>query len=227
MPTVATQFEDVLISRIVDGIKALRDETGVYAVSLIIWEEENDARRPALNLGYNTTAFFTIKALEARPLRRRAPDEPLLLYGGHASSEGEAKWNPAVWKNQWFREIKGDGEPPDVLLAQAREAWLRATGLWIDDDQIDARLDEALETKNDDVLEPLCRMTEEFFAVCVRIVRRLHDDGHVERTFGKPIPVLLVNHDFGDAPTELTYQANPPGLVDEYCAYMRSPLDDR
>lgn len=52
-----------------------------------------------------------------------------------------------------------------------------------------------------------------FWALCARVARRLHEDVTIERTFGRPVPVILHDLEYGDEVLALNRRANPPELL--------------
>lgn len=187
-------FEYVVFTYVADAIGALRGESGVYALSLFAWSEESDPLQPAINVGYNTRAQLAAAQAEAGS---RQPRDPFGQFSGRPTDADEAKWNPAHWKDQWFRELRLDGAAPPPDLSDARRQWLRT---------IDARTEDGI--------------TAAFAELLVRVVRRLHAEDRLRRTFGKLIPVLILDEDHSKIFVEATRAANPPGIADEYCAHV-------
>lgn len=202
------EFEELLFAEIVDAIEGLSDETAVCALSLYVWWEwpgidedgvEAEEELPALNLGYNTTPHFTVKALEARPYdAARMKDRPLSLFDGPAIDENEARWNPAHFKDQWYRQFREDHFPNPALLS-ARERWVAAFA-----GDVDAA-------------------AHAFVNLVYAIAQRLHTEGHLRRVFGRPLPVFVeFDHDVEDGEllsVEIAEGANPPELIEGYRAW--------
>ncbi|WAL69367.1 hypothetical protein ORV05_16850 [Amycolatopsis cynarae] len=61
-------------------------------------------------------------------------------------------------------------------------------------------------------------ISRRFVDTCVHTARHLHTDGHIRNSFGRPIPVL-VHYDTIAAQTEA---ANPPGLPDDFVAWVHA-----
>ncbi len=59
-------------------------------------------------------------------------------------------------------------------------------------------------------------MTLAFVAICVRVARRLHEDGIITGKFGRTVPIIVHELEIYDAIIEQTREANPPGATDEF-----------
>lgn len=101
------------------------------------------------------------------------------------------------------------GGSTDPVGGRLCRSWFEAAGLWVtgDDDEADGRADQA---------------TQQFVRLCVDVARRLHDDGAVQRWSGRPVPVLVHELEYYEAIAEQTRAANPPGLADDFCSWVRS-----
>jgi hypothetical protein len=179
------------------------DISGIYAVSFFIWNQEQDPRRPALTIGYNTETQIQ-QALASHPAATPGPP----------SDEAEARWNYAYWLQNELAVIGDDTRDP--VGAELTETWIKARGLWYsepdgttDEDWADA--DAAAEQIDD------------YFAdLYARTARHLHDDGVISRTFGRPIPILIHELEYPDWVADLTEDANPPGLADTFTTWTRA-----
>jgi hypothetical protein len=60
----------------------------------------------------------------------------------------------------------------------------------------------------------------EFVAMLERVVRDLHADGVIERTFGRRVPVLIHELEYYDEIAEQNQRANPDGLADAFAAWI-------
>ena len=86
-------------------------EDGIYAISLYVYDEEDDPRRPVAVLGYNTE----------RQVQECIPE---------ASDEQEAKWNYAFWlQNEELCLGHGD-------TAKDVRNWIHGQELWEQEDEI-------------------------------------------------------------------------------------------
>ena len=122
-----------------------------------------------------------------------------------ASGPDEARWNYAFWLQNDLG-VLGD-EERDPRGAALREAWLRDQGVWYDD-----------EDEDDEEADP----TGAFVELIVRIARSLHEDGTVERVFGRPIPVLVHELEYYDEIARQNERANPGGLAGPFAAWIDS-----
>jgi len=173
----------------------------VYVVSLLVYDEEDDPRLPTVTVGYNTEA----RARECTPSRGEAPKWPV------ASDAGEARWNFAFWLQNELAVVADSEQDPDG--AQLRRTWIEGLGLWYSDEEEEADFEG--------VGERAGRITEEFVALAVRVVERLHATGVVERAFGRPIPVLIHELEYYEEIAEQNGRANPPALVADFTRWVR------
>jgi hypothetical protein len=128
------------------------DIPGVYAVSFLIYDEEDDARRPTLTIGYNTE------------------DRVRQALAGQWCTEPDGNTD-------------GDCAPVRPMIEQ---------------------------------------ITRNFVSLCVRTARRLHDDGIIQQTFGRPVPVLIHELEYYDQIADQTEDANPPGLAEAFSSWIRN-----
>jgi hypothetical protein len=117
-----------------------------------------------------------------------------------ASDEHEARWNYAFWlQNNLGVLCESDSDPEG---ADVRDQWIR-----------DSRL------RSDDP-EAHDYVTRQFVAVLERVVSALHQDGVIEREFGRPIPVLIHELEYYDEIAEQNQRANPRGLADKFIGWI-------
>jgi hypothetical protein len=93
------------------------DGPGIYAVSFFVWDQEDDPRRPALTIGYNTEAQVQ-HALAAPPAHSPGPP----------GDEAQARWNYAYWLRNELAVIGDDTSDPEG--ATLIEAQIKACGWW-------------------------------------------------------------------------------------------------
>ena len=55
----------------------------------------------------------------------------------------------------------------------------------------------------------------------MRLGRRLHDAGVIERTFSRPIPVIVHELEYYDAIETINREANPGPLVADFLRWMK------
>ena len=94
-------------------------EDDIYAVSLYVFDEEDDPCRPVAVLGYNTE----------RQVQKSLPE---------ASDEQEARWNYAFWI-QNAEMCLGQGDTAEDI-----KAWITEQGLWDSEDEITPKFVEFL-----------------------------------------------------------------------------------
>lgn len=94
----------------------------IYALSLLVYDDEDDPRLPTATLGYNTVSQW-----------RGSIDR--------ASSDGEAKWNYAFWLQN---RLECFGEPGTDSADSVRR-WIESAGLWYSDQTEEADFDTCLE----------------------------------------------------------------------------------
>lgn len=94
-------------------------EDDIYAVSLYVFDEEDDPCRPVAVLGYNTE----------RQVQKSSPE---------ASDEQEARWNYAFWI-QNVEMCLGQGDTAEDI-----KEWITEQGLWDSEDEITPKFVEFL-----------------------------------------------------------------------------------
>jgi hypothetical protein len=170
-----------------DALAGIPDEErpDIYVVSLFVYDEEDDPRRPTVTVGFNTESDV---AQAANPAEAWSTDE------------NEARWNYAFWRQNELALICDTAADPEG--AQLREEWARAQGLWYDVAADDSPV-------FNEQGEPL---TKAFAELLERVVQRLHADD-IGRIFGKTIPVLIHELEYYDEIAEQNLRANPPAAV--------------
>lgn len=165
----------------------------IYAISFFIENEDDDPRQPTLTIGYNTEA-------QARHS----------IQG--ASDQAEARWNYAFWIQNQLAVI-GD-LASDPVGAAAREEWIRDLGLWYD---------KPTNLEDWTTVELLAAQIEaHFIQACCHLARTLHEAKLIERAIGRPVPVIVHELEYYDEIARRTELANPPGLADEFTAWVRT-----
>jgi hypothetical protein len=61
-----------------------------------------------------------------------------------------------------------------------------------------------------------------FASMCAAVGLRLHADRTITTLFGRPLPVLVHELEYYPPIAELTAAANPPGLLDDFLAWMNA-----
>lgn len=187
-------FPEYLYSRAAEGIAGFA-EPDIYAISLWCSYYEDDTRRPTLVVDYNTETQV----------------QQLLVSHKHAPEADEARWNYAYWLQGMPVEIGGPHDPTGLELAHE---WIKQAGLWYSDAQEDSDFESTLELGNS--------IARRFAAACIRAGQRLHEEGVIEKVFGRPIPVLVHELEHQPHHADWAIAGNPPGLVEGYVAWIGS-----
>ncbi|MFE9574535.1 hypothetical protein ACFYMW_39510 [Streptomyces sp. NPDC006692] len=189
-------FQDHLRALATQAVASIStaEAEGIYVVSFFIDNERDDPRQPTLTIGYNTETQF----------RRNI---------GDASDEAEARWNYAFWLQNELTVIGDLTRDPDG--AAARRRWINELGLWYDEP---ANPEDWVST----VGSTAARIEANFKQACVQLARGLHDDGVIATILGRPVPVVLHELEYYEAIARRTEAANPPGLADDFTAWVRT-----
>jgi hypothetical protein len=100
------------------------DAAGIYAISFLIYDEDDDPVRPTLTIGYNTEA--QVEYVLSNAADRHAPDP------------AEARWNYAYWLQNELAVIGDSIRDPEG--AAQRAEWIQATPSFCDHpEQVTAR----------------------------------------------------------------------------------------
>jgi hypothetical protein len=186
-------FEDYALQSVARALNSVApdDARDVYAVSLWVNDEEDDARRTTFVVGFNTEA----RVREVTP---------------QAWDEEEARWNFAHWLQNELVVVAGGYEGSEDAEGLAlRRRWIEELGLWYADDG-----------ESDESYRKGGEIYDQFFALAVRLVKRLHDSGVVERAFGRPLPVVIHELEYCDEITEYNRAANAPELIEDFLRWV-------
>lgn len=117
-------FEQFLMDQMTSALANIDTSTikDIYALSFFIYDDEDDPRRPVLQLGYNTLT----QAADSKP---------------SASGAEEAKWNFAFWLQNEVAFVGQTGSEGRQLL----EDLLKSRGLWYSDEDEEADFDRCME----------------------------------------------------------------------------------
>jgi hypothetical protein len=170
----------------------------IYALSLYVFDWNDDPRRPMVQLGYNTGAQVQASTPRGDP----GPGSPF------AANTQEAKWNFAFWLQNELVLIGGVETPSGVLLEQV----LKSEGKWYSDEEIESDAEHTY------ALDPL--ITSRFVTMLVGVVRHLHADGVIVRNFGRPIPVLVHELEYYGAIARQNERANPGEVANEFVTWI-------
>ncbi|MFJ9150853.1 hypothetical protein ACIRP7_22925 [Streptomyces sp. NPDC102270] len=61
-----------------------------------------------------------------------------------------------------------------------------------------------------------------FNQTCVQLARDLHNDGVIKSAIGRPASVILHGLEYYEGIARRTEAANPPGLADDFTAWVRA-----
>src|SRR5215212_10275795 len=111
-------FEDYAKAFTVEALERTAPDLArdVYVVSLYVDDEEEDPRRPTVEVGFNT--------------------EERVANSTDASGLDEARWNFAFWLQNDLGVLAGEAD--DREGAALRDRWVWDAGLWYSDEQEDA-----------------------------------------------------------------------------------------
>ncbi|WP_328327379.1 hypothetical protein OHA70_00795 [Kribbella sp. NBC_00382] len=188
-------FPEYLYARTAEAVTGFAelDVDDIYAISLWCSYYEDDTRRPTLAVDYNTDTQV----------------EQVLSAPKHAPEADEARWNYAYWLQGMPVEIGGPQDPTGLELGRE---WIKRAGLWYSDEQ---------EASDFEATLPLgSSIARRFEAECIRAGRRLHDEGVIEKVFGRPIPVLVHELEYQPHHADWAIAGNPPELVADYVAWV-------
>jgi hypothetical protein len=119
----------------------------------------------------------------------------------------EARWNYAYFAPSGLEGVLIAGHDPvnDPQGAALHRQEAEERGLWSEDDVPEEQQ------------EQLCR---EFHSLCVDLACRLHADGTIVETLGRPVPIVLYDMFAPGEEFALTKAANPPELVEGYLSVL-------
>lgn len=170
------------------------DAEDIYALSFLIDNEDGDPRQPTLTVGYNTETQARLRVHEA-------------------SDQAESRWNYAFWLQNRLAVI-GD-RARDPAGAAARRQWISDLGLRYDE-PADPTLWIAA------VGSLAATIEAHFNQACWQLARALHETGVIERCIGRSVPVIVHELEYYEGIARRTELANPPGLADEFTAWVRN-----
>ena len=160
----------------------------IYALSFWFSHEDDELHYPTILFSYNTLSNFKNK-IES------------------ASSENEAKWNFAYWLQKNFIQIGGE---EDKHLAN----WFKASDYYYTEEENEAAEED--EDLFDEFMEKGEKFSQEFIAIMIETSRKIHEEGIIEKTFGKAIPLIIHELEYYDKPLNWTIEGNPKGLTQEF-----------
>jgi hypothetical protein len=204
-------FQDHLLQVATQAVTSISASAAhdVYVVSFLVYDEDDDPRRPTLTIGYNTQTQVQ-QVLAAQPGSE-------LLPAGAPTDEAEARWNYAFWLQNELVVI-GDSTR-DPVGAQLRDQWIKDSGLWFDEPK--AAPVDAPDAW--DAVEPMAdQITQRFVQACVQLANQLHADGLIQKSFGRSVPALVHEVEYYDAIADQAEAANPPGVAADFATWVRN-----
>jgi hypothetical protein len=161
----------------------------IYAISFFIYDNEDDPRQPQVHHSYNTLSEWKKNCNRGRDRR-------------------EVKWNFAFWPQEFkaiipIYYLEGESFVLDWVGPDLRSAWMASDGFEVSDEEL-----------NSYPYPP--PVTLAFVAICVRVARRLHEDGVITGKFGRTLPIIVHELEYYDDIIEETRDANPPGATGEF-----------
>lgn len=196
-----TGLAEHLRARTLDALNGIpaEERPKIYVVSLFVYDEDDDPRRPTITVGFNTEA--DVEAATPGPGNE----------GDLAWDAEEARWNYAFYRQNKLVVICDSDL--DAEGAAHREAWARKSGYWYSDAEEAADFEATIERGE--------ALTREFVHCAVDVARRLHGNGDITRIFGRPIPVLIHELEYYETIAAQNLAANPPGLVEDFVRFCR------
>ena len=144
----------------------------------------------------------------------RDPRKPVVTFGYNTETQvqqvlehaagpqpgpAEARWNHAYWLQNELAVLGDASRDPEGAgyLAQ-----------WVND--------------NPDLSEPPDRITARLVRGLVRFTHSVQEVGLIERAIGHRVPMLIHELEYSELTARQTEAANPPGLADDFAAWVRS-----
>ena len=91
---------------------------------------------------------------------------------------------------------------------RTRKEWIQSLGFWWTDKQEQEDFDSMVELGQ--------KIMDHFVELCITVAKRLHDDGVISRSSGRPVPILVHELEYHDGIADATRRANPTGLTKEF-----------
>jgi hypothetical protein len=190
-------FEQIIYDRFSQSIASWDTErrSDVYALLFYIdtsWSADADGQEVieqcVIHLTYNTLSFCDKQT--ARGCRLE-----------------EAKWDLSYWPYDYTAHVPAQfeyGTDPPVEDFALRDAWCAAQGIIPDGKDGGGR--PKYEER---------ALAEAIYGACIRVAQAMHTNGVIETAFGRPVPIIIAEHDHEHECADITRAANPPGLARE------------
>lgn len=197
---ILNSFESHAFEKISAAISAIAADVAadIYVFSLLVFDVDDDPRRPMVQLGYNTR----------ERMRDCTPVDDVAIGWPIASDAAEAKWNFSFYLQNQLLFL---GEPA-TATGDLLEHLLKSEGIWYSDEDIERDEERTYE------LDTL--ISARFVSMLVEVVQKLHASGVIVRRFGQAIPVLVHELEYYDAIARQNELANPNGLAHEFVHWI-------
>ena len=184
-------LQDEIISKIKPIISAWTD-SDIYAISLFVYNKQDNPCEPTFTLGYNTERDY----------------QKALTGNGNIMpvDESEARWNYAWWAINNFL-VFGDGE-----TAKFVKQWIIDKGfpyLTYEEFFDTGRSKKGLIS----LIEKYDTIVDEFIKILICVVKRLHESEFTEYKFGRKIPIIIHEFEYYDDIAKQNIEANGLQLV--------------
>lgn len=167
----------------------------IYVLSFYIECEEDDPRQPRLVFGYNTESQVQNSLSDA-------------------SDPAEARWNYAFWlqNEEIFIGDSYDDEASETL--PLRDQWVQSLPSYYTDELEEADFNRAMELGD--------QIVANFYELVKSVIQRLHDQGDIQRVFGRTVPLLIHELEYNDEIAAMNKDMNPVDSVREFVAWIDS-----
>ncbi len=183
------------------------DAKQIYALSFFLSDEDDDARRPCITLGFNTLAQWQSSCPGA------VGEQPL------AKDAQEAKWNYAFWLQNQLALLGA----PDTQFAALAHEWIVEQGWWYSDEDEFSEEAEIVERCD----EAAFQIRSGYIELAIRLAQQLHSGGIFAELGIKPVPIIVHELEYYSAIAQQTLAANPAGLANEFVAWVNSLASDK
>ena len=184
-------LKNEMIARIKQIIASWDHVPDIYALSLFVYDKNDNPCEPTFTLGYNTDSNY-INSISA------------------ASSLLEARWNYAFWL-QNSELVFGENETSELV-----KQWIIALHLpyFTYQEMFETSMPDNVENAEFE------KITCEFINVLIAVVQELHETGFIERTFSKRLPIIIHELEYYDIIAKQNMEANGHFLVQGFIDFM-------
>jgi len=188
---IGIKLSETLFHLIKESISAWEDDD-IYAISLFVYDIDDDCYQLSVTVGYNTVSYYEDSIEDAD------------------GDEGEAKWNYAYWIQN---ELVYFGYDSHKALF---DEWMEKNGY--------RNLPEDEGPDYDEkgfYIGKGPAVTRKFIEELIETAHMLHKSKLIEAKTGRPVPIIIHELEYYDAIANQTMAANPAGLADEFCNWVR------